>query len=60
MHPDLPVIFSTGHGDRWKIDALKSRPDVAFLLKPYDTAALMTTMREVVEKVSRPPSLPAS
>ncbi|HEX7830541.1 MAG TPA: PAS domain S-box protein [Thermoanaerobaculia bacterium] len=48
LHPTLPVIFSTGHADRSKIDGLLDRPHVGFLLKPYDVANLLDVMREVI------------
>jgi PAS domain S-box-containing protein len=52
MCPELPVIFSTGHADRSNVDALLTRPDVAFLLKPYDPATLLSTMREVMNRAA--------
>ncbi|HEX2832215.1 MAG TPA: PAS domain S-box protein [Thermoanaerobaculia bacterium] len=48
QHPTLPVIFSTGHADRSKIEGLLGRPHVGFLLKPYDVANLLEVMREVI------------
>jgi DNA-binding NarL/FixJ family response regulator len=48
LYPTLPVIFSTGHADRSKIDGLLDRPHVGFLLKPYDVANLLDVMREVI------------
>jgi DNA-binding NtrC family response regulator len=47
MRPELPVIFSTGHGDRSKLELATSRANVGFLLKPYDCDVLLATMREV-------------
>jgi len=47
-HPTLPVIFSTGHADRTKIEGLLDRPHIGFLLKPYDVASLLDVMREVI------------
>ncbi len=48
QHPTLPVIFSTGHADRSKIEGLLGRPHVGFLLKPYEVANLLDVMREVI------------
>ena len=41
--PDLPIIFSTGHGDRSKLPA-----NATYLLKPYDSHALLEAIRAVV------------
>lgn len=35
-HPRLPVLFSTGHGDRAKMEGYLAHPHVGFLMKPYD------------------------
>jgi PAS domain S-box-containing protein len=45
--PDLPVIFSSGHGDRELVDGLTSRHTV-FLRKPYDLQSLMAKLHEVM------------
>lgn len=47
-HPDLPIVFSTGHADKGKLDQLLERPHVAFLLKPYESSALLGAIREVM------------
>ncbi|HET8799116.1 MAG TPA: PAS domain S-box protein [Thermoanaerobaculia bacterium] len=47
-YPTLPVIFSTGHADRSKIEDLLGQPHVGFLLKPYEVATLLSVMREVI------------
>jgi PAS domain S-box-containing protein len=47
-YPDLPIVFSTGHADKGKIDSLLERPHVAFLLKPYESSALLGAIREVM------------
>ncbi|HEX8616083.1 MAG TPA: PAS domain S-box protein [Thermoanaerobaculia bacterium] len=47
-HPELPVVFSTGHGDRGKLEELLERPNVAFLLKPYESNALLGAIRDVI------------
>ena len=39
--PDLPVIFSTGHGDESKLAEYLARPNVRFLMKPYDLDTLL-------------------
>lgn len=44
---DVPVIFSTGHADRTKIEDLLARPNVGFLLKPYGHADLLEMMVQV-------------
>ncbi|HEX6083500.1 MAG TPA: ATP-binding protein [Thermoanaerobaculia bacterium] len=43
----VPVIFSTGHADRTKIEDLLARPNVGFLLKPYAHAELLEMMMKV-------------
>jgi two-component system cell cycle sensor histidine kinase/response regulator CckA len=45
--PDLPVLFSTGHGDEKMLGDLLDRPNVAWLQKPYETDALLTEMRKL-------------
>lgn len=46
---DLPVIFSTGHGDEALLGRFLEHPDVAFLLKPYE----MDTLVRVVQQMAR-------
>jgi PAS domain S-box-containing protein len=41
LHPGLPVVFSTGHTERSRVEAFLSRPNVGYLFKPYDSNALM-------------------
>lgn len=48
LRPELPVIFSTGHADASKVEALLTRPSVAFLHKPYEGATLLSTIRRVM------------
>jgi PAS domain S-box-containing protein len=43
----VPVIFSTGHADRTKIEDLLARANVGFLLKPYAHADLLEMMMKV-------------
>jgi PAS domain S-box-containing protein len=45
--PDLPVLFSTGHGDERLLSDILARPNVAYLQKPYETDALLTEMRKL-------------
>lgn len=45
--PDLPVIFSTGHGDETALKPYLSSPHVGFLRKPYDFAALTAMLQKV-------------
>jgi two-component system cell cycle sensor histidine kinase/response regulator CckA len=47
-HPELPVIFSTGHADQSSLEKYLVRPNVSSLLKPYDSAALL----EAIERVA--------
>lgn len=46
--PRLPTIFSTGHGDETQLENLISRPNVAFLLKPYDAGQLFAALDDVL------------
>jgi PAS domain S-box-containing protein len=46
-HPDLPVIFSSGHGDQRALRKYLDRPNVEFLLKPYDAATLMSIVERL-------------
>jgi PAS domain S-box-containing protein len=48
MHPDLPVIFSTGHADRGQLDELSAGRDVFYLLKPFDVDLLIETIHAAV------------
>jgi len=41
IYPKLPIVFSTGHTDRSQLEGLMTRPNVGYLLKPYDGNALM-------------------
>ena len=44
--PDLPVVFSTGHGDMGRLERFLERANVDYLMKPYSTDVLL-------ERVSR-------
>jgi PAS domain S-box-containing protein len=48
--PELPVVFSTGHGARDDVDQLVKRSNVAYLLKPYDVSTLLEMLQEIVKK----------
>jgi CheY-like chemotaxis protein len=48
-HPSLPVIFSTGHADRGQFEELLVRPNVEYLLKPYEGEALMDALARVLQ-----------
>jgi len=48
LHPLLPVVFSTGHGDASKLEPYLAKPHVAFLLKPYEIGTLLDTLDRVV------------
>lgn len=47
-YPDLPVVFSSGHGDASKLEQYLLNPHVAFLLKPYEIDTLLETLDRVV------------
>jgi two-component system, cell cycle sensor histidine kinase and response regulator CckA len=47
-YPDMPVVFSSGHGDESQLEAFLARRNVAFLLKPYDVDTLLSTLDRVV------------
>nr|MDQ3280687.1 PAS domain S-box protein [Acidobacteriota bacterium] len=48
LQPSLPVIFSTGHADRGSLEEMLARPNVSYLLKPYEADALMETLARVM------------
>jgi len=47
-HPTLPVVFSSGHGDKTKLEHHLANRHVSFLLKPYDIDTLLQTLDRVV------------
>lgn len=47
IHPDLPVIFSSGHGDQQELKKYLDQPNVEFLLKPYDAETLMSIVERL-------------
>ncbi|MHB9002158.1 MAG: response regulator [Thermoanaerobaculia bacterium] len=46
--PDLPVVFSSGHGGEADLARELSRDHVGFLQKPYEVAALMAAIESVL------------
>ena len=46
--PDLPVLFSSGHGDSAKLETYLARPNVGFILKPYAFDAIREALAEIV------------
>jgi PAS domain S-box-containing protein len=46
--PSLPVIFSTGHADRARLDEYLEQPNVGYLLKPYESRTLLRAIEEVL------------
>ena len=46
--PDLPVVFSTGHGGEAELARELSRDHVGFLQKPYELAALLAAIERVL------------
>jgi two-component system cell cycle sensor histidine kinase/response regulator CckA len=46
--PSLPVIFSTAHADRAKLDHYLAQPNVDYLLKPYDKSTLLRAIGKVL------------
>lgn len=48
IHPKLPVVFSTGHAERSRLESLLTRPNVGYLFKPYDGDALMAELNRAM------------
>ena len=46
-HPQLPVVFSTGHADEARLDGPLSHPNVRFLRKPYAIEMLLTEIEQL-------------
>lgn len=46
--PKLPVIFSTGHADRARLDELSPGRPVLYLCKPFDGEVLLQTIASAV------------
>jgi two-component system cell cycle sensor histidine kinase/response regulator CckA len=53
--PDLPIIFSTGHGNRADLGEMLERPNIGHVLKPYDFHTLAAILEQVV-----PPRKPSA
>jgi two-component system cell cycle sensor histidine kinase/response regulator CckA len=51
--PDLPVVFSTGHADESKLAEYLRKPNVTYLLKPYELEALLAAVGKVVDGAGR-------
>ena len=47
LEPDLPIIFSTGHGDRRILHDRLKDPRTRFLQKPFEIASLLAMMVEL-------------
>ena len=47
--PRLPLIFSTGHGDREDIEEMGRGRKIAYLLKPYSVETLLETLDELLQ-----------
>jgi two-component system cell cycle sensor histidine kinase/response regulator CckA len=46
--PDLPVVFSTGHGDENLLEEALRRPHVGYLLKPYGVEELLEVLARII------------
>ena len=49
VHPDLPVIFATGHAE---IEGFSPDAGTCFLAKPYDSAALAAVLKDLQAPLS--------
>jgi two-component system KDP operon response regulator KdpE len=45
----IPVVFSSGHAAEWEIDELLVPGRTAFLMKPYSTEKLLSTIETLME-----------
>ena len=45
--PQLAVIFSTGHGDRRKVEEVARTRNVGFLMKPYEIEELFAAIADL-------------
>ncbi|HEY3053629.1 MAG TPA: PAS domain S-box protein [Thermoanaerobaculia bacterium] len=48
--PELPVLFSTGHGDSANLETYLARPNVGFILKPYDFEAIRGALATITTR----------
>jgi PAS domain S-box-containing protein len=46
--PQLPVVFSSGHGDASRLRNYLEKPHVSFLLKPYEYDTIKRVLSEIV------------
>ena len=47
--PKLAVLFSSGHGDSAKLEEYLSKPNVGFILKPYDFDDMRAQLAKLVD-----------
>lgn len=52
LYPDLPVIFSSGHGNQQELKKYLDKPNIDFLLKPYDAQTLMSIVERLRDQRS--------
>jgi PAS domain S-box-containing protein len=45
--PGVPVVFSSGHAELVRPEAVRASPMVAFLAKPYEVQALLATLAAI-------------
>ena len=45
--PSLPVLFSTGHGDEKLLTHVLARPNVGYLVKPYEGESLLRALEKL-------------
>jgi DNA-binding NtrC family response regulator len=50
IDPSLPVILSTGQADRDELEHLLNRPNVGFLLKPYESDVLIAKLAAAIAR----------
>jgi FixJ family two-component response regulator len=48
--PDLPVLFSTGHGDENVLKNHRVGKHIGYLQKPYKSDALIAALEELLGK----------
>jgi two-component system cell cycle sensor histidine kinase/response regulator CckA len=51
--PDLPVLFSTGHGDQHLLTNTPNGKKVGYLQKPYDSETLLAALDELLAEQSK-------
>jgi len=55
LHPDLPVILTSGHADAARAGLDRSTGAVAFLQKPFDAVELFAALDKAFERSLRRP-----